>query len=106
MDGHKGIGLAVRHLLDYGHKRIAFIGWPDGSLAGDDRLQGYLDTMRFSQWLNLAGFPGASVPISFSAEGLPIGAQIIGRPYDDELVLSISEILESVRGPFPTPSLL
>src|SRR2546429_6629537 len=30
---------------------------------------GYLDTMRFSQWLNLTGFPGASVPISFSNEG-------------------------------------
>jgi len=40
---------------------------------------GYLDTMRFSQWLNLAGFPGASVRSLFSNEGLPIGVQIIGR---------------------------
>jgi Asp-tRNA(Asn)/Glu-tRNA(Gln) amidotransferase A subunit family amidase len=64
---------------------------------------GYLDTMRFSQWLNLAGFPGASVPISFSNEGLPIGVQLIGRPYDDELVLAVSELLESARGPFPNP---
>src|SRR3984893_4220387 len=38
---------------------------------------GYLDTMRFSQWLNLAGFPGASVPLALSNEGLPIGVQII-----------------------------
>src|SRR5262249_55519762 len=53
------------------------------------RGTGYLDTMRFSQWLNLAGFPGVSVPISFSNENLPIGVQLIGRPYDEELVLAV-----------------
>jgi len=46
---------------------------------------GYRETMRHSQWLNLAGFPGASVPMGFSAEGLPIGVQVIGRPNEDEL---------------------
>ena len=68
---------------------------------------GYLDTMHFSQWLNLAGFPGASVPISLSSDGLPIGVQIIGRPYEDELVLAIAEALELSRGPWqpPPPSL-
>jgi Asp-tRNA(Asn)/Glu-tRNA(Gln) amidotransferase A subunit family amidase len=34
---------------------------------------GYRDTMRFSQWLNLAGFPGASVPARLSNEGVPAG---------------------------------
>ena len=47
--------------------------------------------MRFSQWLNLAGFPGASVPIAVSSEGLPIGIQVIGRPFEDELVLAVAE---------------
>jgi Asp-tRNA(Asn)/Glu-tRNA(Gln) amidotransferase A subunit family amidase len=69
------------------------------------RRTGYLETMRFSQWLNLAGFPGASVPISVSAKRLPIGVQLIGRPYDDELVLAVAEALESARGPFPHPPL-
>ena len=64
---------------------------------------GYLDTMRFSQWLNLTGFPGASVPISLSNEGLPIGVQIIGRPFEDELVLGIAEALEQSRGPWQPP---
>ncbi|MDP9340248.1 MAG: amidase, partial [Acidobacteriota bacterium] len=49
---------------------------------------GYRETMRHSQWLNLAGFPGATVPMGFSAEGLPIGVQVIGRPHEDELVLA------------------
>src|SRR6266566_8095663 len=41
---------------------------------------GYRDTMRFSQWLNLTGLPGASVPAGVSKEGLPIGVQVVGRP--------------------------
>jgi Asp-tRNA(Asn)/Glu-tRNA(Gln) amidotransferase A subunit family amidase len=65
---------------------------------------GYLDTMRFSQWLNLTGFPGASVPIGHSNEGLPIGVQIIGRPYEEDLILAVAESLESARGPFPLPA--
>lgn len=65
---------------------------------------GYRDTMRFSQWLNLTGFPGASIPISLSNEGLPIGVQIIGRPFDDELVLAVAESLEQSRGPWKPPS--
>ena len=67
---------------------------------------GYRDTMRFSQWLNLAGFPGASVPISLSNEGLPIGVQIIGRPFEDELVLAIAEALERCRGLWKSPPAL
>jgi len=65
---------------------------------------GYRDTMRFSQWLNLTGFPGASVPISLSSEGLPIGVQIIGRPFEDGLVLAVAEALEHSRGPWQPPA--
>ena len=64
----------------------------------------YRNTMRFSQWLNLAGFPGASVPVGFSADGLPIGVQVIGRPDEDELVLAVAEQIEIARGAWRTPS--
>jgi len=64
---------------------------------------GYRDTMRFSQWLNLTGFPGATLPVSLSKEGLPIGVQIIGRPFEEELVLSVAEALEQSRGPWQPP---
>jgi amidase len=66
---------------------------------------GYRDTMRFSQWLNLSGFPGVSVPVGHSNEGLPIGVQIIGRPFEDELVLSVAEAIETARGPWQPPPL-
>jgi Asp-tRNA(Asn)/Glu-tRNA(Gln) amidotransferase A subunit family amidase len=66
---------------------------------------GYRQTMRHTQWLNLAGLPGLSVPISISLEGLPIGVQLIGRPCEEELLLSIAESLELVRGPWRPPPL-
>ena len=64
---------------------------------------GYLDTMRYCQWLNLTGFPGASVPISFSKGGLPIGVQIIGRPFEEELVLAIAAAIEESHGAWQAP---
>ncbi|HUE42117.1 MAG TPA: amidase [Candidatus Sulfotelmatobacter sp.] len=63
----------------------------------------YRDTMRFSQWLNLTGFPGATVPLGMSPEGLPIGVQVIGRPYEEELVLAVAETIESARGAWVAP---
>ena len=63
----------------------------------------YLDAMRFTQWFNLLGSPAAVVPISHSAEGLPIGLQLAGRPFADELVLAIAAILEQDFGYTPPP---
>jgi amidase len=67
--------------------------------------QNYRETMRHSQWLNLAGFPGVAVPLGRSREGLPIGVQVIGRPYEDELVLAVAETIERSRGPWQAPPL-
>lgn len=66
---------------------------------------GYRDTMRYSQWLNLTGFPGASVPVGVSNQGLPIGVQVIGRPFEEELVLAVAEAIEQSRGPWQAPML-
>jgi amidase len=67
--------------------------------------ENYRDTMRFSQWLNLAGFPGVAVPVGISSEGLPIGVQVIGRPYEEELVLAVAEAIERARGPWQAPNI-
>jgi Asp-tRNA(Asn)/Glu-tRNA(Gln) amidotransferase A subunit family amidase len=63
----------------------------------------YRDTMRFSQWLNLAGFPGLSLPMGQSPEGLPINIQLIARPHEEELLLAVAEQLEQARGPWQPP---
>jgi amidase len=64
----------------------------------DGRTVSYLDAMRYTQWFNLLGGPAAVVPVSRSTEGLPIGVQIAGRPYADELVLAVAAAVESAFG--------
>jgi Asp-tRNA(Asn)/Glu-tRNA(Gln) amidotransferase A subunit family amidase len=71
--------------------------------AGD--AHNYRDTMRFCQWLNLAGFPGLSLPFGRSPEGLPINVQLIGRPHEEELLLAVAESLEQARGAWQGPEL-
>ena len=65
----------------------------------------FRDTMRYCQWLNLLGFPGLSLPMGQSKEKLPINVQLIGLPYDEELLLDVAEQLELARGPWQAPPL-
>jgi Asp-tRNA(Asn)/Glu-tRNA(Gln) amidotransferase A subunit family amidase len=65
----------------------------------------YRDTMRFCQWLNLAGFPGLSLPMGQSPEGLPINIQLIARPHEEELLLAVAAQLEQARGAWQPPQL-
>jgi Asp-tRNA(Asn)/Glu-tRNA(Gln) amidotransferase A subunit family amidase len=64
----------------------------------DGQTVEYLDASSYSQWFNLLGNPAASVPIDRSDEGLPIGVQIVGRPWDEERVLAIAAALERSGG--------
>jgi len=45
VDGGRGVEMMTEHLLSNGHTRIGVVGWPDGSLSGDARLQGYMRAM-------------------------------------------------------------
>jgi amidase len=63
----------------------------------------YLKAMSYSQWFNLLGNPAAVVPVGRSPEGLPIGVQIVGRPWDDEAVLGVAANIEKACGGFRRP---
>jgi Asp-tRNA(Asn)/Glu-tRNA(Gln) amidotransferase A subunit family amidase len=54
----------------------------------------YLDAWSYTEFFNLLGNPAAVVPVSRSPEGLPIGVQIVGRPWEEEQVLSVALALE------------
>lgn len=69
----------------------------------DGQAVSYFDAMRYTQWFNLLGGPAAVVPVSRSSDGLPIGVQIAGRPFEDELVLAVSAALERGFGFQPPP---
>ena len=64
----------------------------------------YLDAVRYTQWFNTLGAPAAVVPVGRSPEGLPIGVQIAGRPFEDEVVLGVAGIIDRAFG-FSAPAL-
>jgi aspartyl-tRNA(Asn)/glutamyl-tRNA(Gln) amidotransferase subunit A len=60
----------------------------------DDPLAMYLNDV-FTVPVNLAGLPGISVPAGLSAEGLPLGLQVIGRAFDESTMLRVAGVLET-----------
>jgi Asp-tRNA(Asn)/Glu-tRNA(Gln) amidotransferase A subunit family amidase len=50
---------------------------------------------------NLFGLPAVVVPFGFTPDGLPVGIQLVGRPWEEELLLQFAVRMEEVRGPFP-----
>jgi aspartyl-tRNA(Asn)/glutamyl-tRNA(Gln) amidotransferase subunit A len=59
----------------------------------DDPLQMYLSDV-FTITINLAGIPALSLPCGFSSTGLPIGLQIIGKPFAEETILRVAHVFE------------
>ncbi len=63
----------------------------------------YLDAWSYCEWFNLLGMPAAVVPVGRSPEGLPIGVQIVGKPWQEEMVLAIAAAVESECGGYIPP---
>jgi amidase len=63
----------------------------------------YLDAVRHTQWFNTLAAPAAVVPVGSSPEGLPIGVQIVARPFQDETALGIAAVVEAAFGYHPPP---
>ena len=60
----------------------------------DGKTIDYLDAWSYCEWFNLLGMPAATVPVSQSADGMPIGVQIAAEPWHEELVLEVAEVIE------------
>ncbi len=65
----------------------------------------YLDAWSYTEFFNLLGNPAAVVPVNHSAEGLPIGVQIVGRPWREEEVLAVAAMVEKQCGDWRIPPL-
>jgi aspartyl-tRNA(Asn)/glutamyl-tRNA(Gln) amidotransferase subunit A len=74
-----------------------------GEKTGDP-LQMYLADI-FTITCNLAALPGLSVPCGL-AGGLPVGLQLVGRPFDEATLLRAARALEREQGPAPAPAAL
>lgn len=63
----------------------------------------YLDSVRYTQWFNTLGAPAAVVPVGRSHDGLPIGVQVVARPFEDEVALGVAAVLDAAFGFSPPP---
>ncbi|WP_341990242.1 Asp-tRNA(Asn)/Glu-tRNA(Gln) amidotransferase subunit GatA [Azorhizobium sp. AG788] len=71
-----------------------------GEKSSADPVEMYLQDV-FTVTVNLAGLPGISVPGGFSCNNLPLGLQLIGRPFEEETLFSLAQVIEDAAGRFP-----
>jgi aspartyl-tRNA(Asn)/glutamyl-tRNA(Gln) amidotransferase subunit A len=74
-----------------------------GEKGGADPIEMYLNDV-FTVTVNMAGLPGISVPSGLDAQGLPLGLQLIGRPFEEATLFALGAVIEQAAGGFkPVP---
>ncbi len=76
----------------------AAFGIADQDMSSDP-VKMYLNDI-FTVTVNMAGLPGIAVPAGLDANGLPLGLQLIGRPFDEATLFQIGKVLEDQAGRF------
>ena len=67
---------------------------------------GLFQAMMPLTWVNLVGFPALTVPVTMDEDGLPVGVQLVGRPWEEDLILDLAIRMEQIRDALPAyPSL-
>ncbi|WP_295808539.1 Asp-tRNA(Asn)/Glu-tRNA(Gln) amidotransferase subunit GatA [uncultured Nitratireductor sp.] len=76
----------------------AAFGVADQDMASDP-VKMYLNDI-FTVTVNMAGLPGIAVPAGLDAKGLPLGLQLIGKPFDEETLFRTAHVIEQSAGRF------
>ena len=74
-----------------------------GEKGSGDPVEMYLQDV-FTITVNMAGLPGISVPAGLDAQGLPLGLQLIGRPFDEETLFAAAQVIEEAAGRTKLPA--
>ncbi|HST52237.1 MAG TPA: amidase family protein, partial [Pyrinomonadaceae bacterium] len=77
---------------------------PRSFVAGEKRF-GLFRAFGHAQGCNVFDLPAASVPAGLTREGLPVGVQIVGRPFDERTVLAAARAVEAATGGWRPPRL-
>jgi aspartyl-tRNA(Asn)/glutamyl-tRNA(Gln) amidotransferase subunit A len=70
-----------------------------GEKGSVDPIEMYLNDV-FTVTVNMAGLPGISVPAGLDSQGLPLGLQLIGRPFAEETLFTLGAVIERAAGSF------
>ena len=70
-----------------------------GEKGRNDPIEMYLNDV-FTVTVNMAGLPGISVPSGLDSQGLPLGLQLIGRPFEEETLFALGAVIEQAAGSF------
>ncbi len=100
LGGRAAVILPVCGIPAFAHRQRKF-------RAGDREI-GLFQAVIPAVLANVLGLPAVTVPVALSSEGLPIGVQLMGHPFDDELLLALAAQLEESRGAWggvPVPRL-
>ena len=73
-----------------------------GEKGSGNPVEMYLNDV-FTVTVNMAGLPGLVAPAGLSSEGLPLGLQLIGRPFDEETLFALGETIEQSAGRMTLP---
>jgi aspartyl-tRNA(Asn)/glutamyl-tRNA(Gln) amidotransferase subunit A len=73
-----------------------------GEKGKADPIEMYLNDV-FTVTVNMAGLPGIAVPAGLDTQGLPLGLQLIGRPFEEETLFALGEVIEQAAGRFTPP---
>ena len=95
MSGHPVLLCPVASIPAFRHDERAWIV--------EGRTVEYLGAVRHTQWFNALAAPAAVIPVGRSPEGLPIGVQIVARPFEDETALGIANLVDGAFGYRPPP---
>ncbi len=81
----------------------AFAQGHQGGFEIEGQQVEYLKAFSYAQSYNLLGLPAVVIPCGRSPEGLPIGVQLVGRPFEEEDVLVTAALLEEAMGGYQRP---
>ena len=73
-----------------------------GEKGSADPVEMYLNDI-FTVTVNMAGLPGIAVPAGLDSQGLPLGLQLIGRPFDEETLFAAGQVIENAAGRMVLP---
>jgi Asp-tRNA(Asn)/Glu-tRNA(Gln) amidotransferase A subunit family amidase len=98
----------LRHMEEFRVLLLPACGvaaWPHRQRGWETGVKpiGLLDAMAPVTPFNLVGFPAVVIPYGMTADGIPVGIQLVGRPWEEELILDVAIQLEQARGPFASP---